>query len=177
MATYLLTISLGPVQSLIEAARRARDLWCGSWLLSEAARAAALALHHGKATLIFPCPGNPEHELRPRDRPGDEANIANILRAQIEANDPAAVAALRANAKQKAADRLSDLCGRARAEVKGLPFHDELWEAQRKDILETFAAWAEVKGGDYRATSDDLGRLLAARKATRNFVPAATCPN
>ena len=45
MTHYLITLSLGPVQSLIEAARRTRDLWCGSWLLSEAARAAALVLH------------------------------------------------------------------------------------------------------------------------------------
>jgi CRISPR-associated protein Cmr2 len=30
MPDYLLTLSLGPVQSLIGAARRTRDLWCGS---------------------------------------------------------------------------------------------------------------------------------------------------
>ncbi|MGI2079320.1 type III-B CRISPR-associated protein Cas10/Cmr2 [Shewanella putrefaciens] len=42
---YLVAISIGPVQSLIEAGRRAQDLWCGSWLLSEVARAVALKLH------------------------------------------------------------------------------------------------------------------------------------
>ncbi|MFZ1575891.1 MAG: type III-B CRISPR-associated protein Cas10/Cmr2 [Chromatiaceae bacterium] len=178
MATYLLTISLGPVQSLIEAARRTRDLWCGSWLLSEAARAAALALHRAQpGCLIFPCPENPEEVLRPRDRPGDEANIANILRAQIEVPDPAAVAALCTKAKQAAVARLAGLCDLAKARVSGLPFHDDIWEAQRDDILESFAAWTEVKGGDYRAASDDLGRLLAARKATRDFIPAATGPD
>jgi CRISPR-associated protein Cmr2 len=178
MATYLLTISLGPVQSLIEAARRTRDLWCGSWLLSEAARAAALKLHQAHpGCLIFPCPENPDEELRPRGRPGDDANIANILRAQVEAPDPKAVAALCAKAKQKAVDRLADLCDQAKAEAKGLPFHEDIWKVQRGDILESFAAWTEVKGGDYRAASEDLGRLLAARKATRNFCPAATAPD
>ena len=34
MERFLVTLSLGPVQSLIGAARRTRDLWCGSWLLS-----------------------------------------------------------------------------------------------------------------------------------------------
>ena len=37
MERFLIAMSLGPVQSMIGAARRTRDLWCGSWLLSEAA--------------------------------------------------------------------------------------------------------------------------------------------
>lgn len=32
---YLLSISIGPVQDFIATARRSRDLWFGSWLLSE----------------------------------------------------------------------------------------------------------------------------------------------
>ena len=42
---YLLALSLGPVQEFIAAARKTRDLWFGSELLSGAARAAALSLH------------------------------------------------------------------------------------------------------------------------------------
>jgi len=57
MAKYLVTLSLGPVQSLIGAARRTRDLWCGSWLLNEAAKAAAKVINdQHKGALIFPCP-------------------------------------------------------------------------------------------------------------------------
>ena len=81
MPRYLVTLSLGPVQSLIEAARRTRDLWCGSWLLSEAARAAARVMHQAQpGCLIFPSPDNPDQELLPQREPGDSANIANILR-------------------------------------------------------------------------------------------------
>ena len=36
---YLLTLSIGPVQDFIATARRSRDLWFGSWLLSELSRA------------------------------------------------------------------------------------------------------------------------------------------
>jgi len=180
MATYLLTLSLGPVQSLIQAARRTRDLWCGSWLLSEAARAAALALHRAGCTLIFPCPEDPERELQPQDLPQDDpkalANISNILRAQVEA-DPEGVATLCANAKAAARDRLAALCAQARDEVKGLPFHEDLWEAQRWDILETYSAWTTIESGDYAAAARRLGGLLAARKATRDFLPAALGPD
>ena len=64
MERFLVTLSLGPVQSLIGAARRTRDLWCGSWLLSEAARAAARILHQRQpGCLIFPCPEDPDTDL------------------------------------------------------------------------------------------------------------------
>ena len=77
MERFLVTLSLGPVQSLIGAARRTRDLWCGSWLLSEAARAAARVLHRRQpGCLIFPCPEDPDTGLEPRDKSGDAANVA-----------------------------------------------------------------------------------------------------
>ena len=38
---HLLGIHIGPVQEFIAAARRSRDLWFGSWLLSELSKAAA----------------------------------------------------------------------------------------------------------------------------------------
>ena len=70
MERFLITLSLGPVQSLIGAARRTRDLWCGSWLLSEAARAAAHALHNQqKNCLIFPRLKNPDKDLKPQKNP------------------------------------------------------------------------------------------------------------
>jgi CRISPR-associated protein Cmr2 len=33
--SYLMIIGIGPVQEFIASARRSRDLWFGSWLLSE----------------------------------------------------------------------------------------------------------------------------------------------
>ena len=54
LATYLLAISIGPVQDFIAAARRCRDLWRGSDLLSELSRVVAEALLKNGATLVFP---------------------------------------------------------------------------------------------------------------------------
>ena len=46
--------SIGPVQDFIATARRSRDLWYGSWMLSELARAAAKAVLEQSGELIFP---------------------------------------------------------------------------------------------------------------------------
>ncbi|NCC95061.1 MAG: hypothetical protein EOM10_17640, partial [Opitutae bacterium] len=167
MPRYLVTLSLGPVQSLIEAARRTRDLWCGSWLLSEAARAAACTLHEAQpGCLIFPSPEHPERELQPRDEPRDEANFANILRAEVALPDAAAAHDLCARAKAAAAERLCVLGEQARGKLKAA-LRDEVWNAQIGDLLEGFAAWAEIPAGadGYRLASAKVGATLAARKA------------
>lgn len=44
MSDYIVIISIGPVQSMIASARKSRDLWSGSWLLSELAKACAISL-------------------------------------------------------------------------------------------------------------------------------------
>ncbi|WP_374326916.1 type III-B CRISPR-associated protein Cas10/Cmr2 [Azonexus sp.] len=181
MASYLLTISLGPVQSLIGAARRTRDLWCGSWLLNEAAKAAAAVFQTAQpGCLIFPCPTTPS-ELEIQDHwHDDDANIANIIRAQMELPDDGAVRALCEKARGAASDRLAALCEQARARLPQLPFHETLWAAQKHDMLETFTAWVRIGDTDtdtdtaYADASRRLGELLAARKTTRDFLPAAS---
>ena len=176
MAKYLVTLSLGPVQSLIGAARRTRDLWCGSWLLNEAAKAAAKVINdQHKGALIFPCPDS-ETELEACDKPrDDDANIANILRAEIELGGDDAAWKLIDAAKQAAVRRIETLCEKSKKDLAGLPFHEDLWKAQSGDILEAFGAWVKVGNGEssYTSASERLGGLLAARKATRDFLPAA----
>lgn len=54
MTQYVLTLSIGPVQGFIASARRSRDLWSGSWLLSEMAKAAAKSLFEAGAQMVFP---------------------------------------------------------------------------------------------------------------------------
>jgi len=56
MPEQLFLVSIGPVQEFIAAARRSRDLWFGSWLLSELAKAAALTIVDStwEGKLVFP---------------------------------------------------------------------------------------------------------------------------
>ena len=172
MPRFLITLSLGPVQSLIADARRTRDLWCGSWLLSEAARAAARTLHERHpGCLIFPCPDNPE-DLKPQDTPREAANIANILRAEAPLADRTEVLALCDEAKRAAALRVQQLGERARR-LLGSQLRDDVWRTQIDDILDSFAAWVEIADGadGYPAAGKRVGAALNARKATRDFQP------
>src|SRR5262245_42754028 len=59
---YLISIAIGPVQGFIATARRSRDLWFGSWMLSELSKAAARAIadQYKVENLIFPSPDNPD---------------------------------------------------------------------------------------------------------------------
>ncbi len=94
MTAHLLLVTLGPVQDFIAQARRTRDLWYGSHLLSELGRAAARALVDGGAKLIFPAlqAGDPQLVacLAPlRDGTTPPQNIANKLLAEVpEGTDP-----------------------------------------------------------------------------------------
>ena len=174
MARFIVTISLGPVQGLIGAARRTRDLWCGSWLLSEAARAAARRLHeHEPGCLVFPCPDDPAVDLKPQEKPGDAANIANILRAEFDLPDAKSARALCDEAKSAAVTRLTEIGESARGELDrmGRPLRMDVWQTQIDDLLEGFAAWVPIDTGvdGYAQASRRLGGVLAARKATRDF--------
>ena len=173
MPRFLVTLSLGPVQSLIADAHRTRDLWCGSWLLSEAARAAARKLHERHpGCLIFPFADNLDDDLQPQDIPRETANIASILRAEVTLADRAAVLALCNEAGRAAALRVEQLGERARQQL-GRPVREDVWSTQIDDIIESSAAWVEIadEDGAYMNAGRRLGAALNARKATRDFRP------
>src|SRR5438132_1646723 len=78
MDSYLLAIAVGPVQEFIAAARRTRDLWFGSYLLSRISKAVAKSVRDGDGTLIFPAPAN-EVDLKP----DSDLNVANVSLARL----------------------------------------------------------------------------------------------
>ncbi len=181
---YLVAISIGPVQSFIEAGRRSQDLWCGSWLLSEVSRAVALKLHQAqKGCLVFPSPDKPDEELKPQDPDSSdpkiviEANIANVIRAVIQVETKEQIEEVVEKAKQAATQRLDAIIDDVQANKLTAFFIDsnlidsERFEKQKHDILETYAAWVKFDSDQYGKASDRLGMLLAARKQTKNFKP------
>lgn len=56
MTQHILAIQIGPMQQFIQAARRTRDLWYSSWLMSDLSKAVARAVvaDAGVNSLIFP---------------------------------------------------------------------------------------------------------------------------
>lgn len=175
---YLVAISIGPVQSFIEAGRRSQDLWCGSWLLSEVSRAVALSLHEEQSDcLIFPNPKSPDIDLQPQDPDSDsqievEANIANVVRAVIQVDDISQVRDIVENAKQAAEARLMQILDTIRhKKLESFTIDWARFDQQKDGILDTYAAWVKFEAGQYGKASERLGKLLAARKQTKDFKP------
>lgn len=165
MNRHLFALSIGPVQDFIAAARRTRDLWFGSHMLSEISKAAAKSIVDSNSNhlLIFPCP---------QDRQDLEAEssliVANVVIAQIQDDDPAEVARV---AKQAACDRWLKYAEEVRQKLSGVIRQTE-WNIQVSDVVETAAAWVPL-GDDYSDSRRRLMRLLAGRKACRDFRPSA----
>ena len=163
MTTHLLALTVGPVQGFIAAARRTRDLWLGSYLLSEISKAAAKAVHDNGGELIFPAPSNAA-DLEP-DSP---LNVGNVILAELCGADPTTVAratkaAARARWRQFADKVFEEFQAFIRADI---------WDDQVDDVIEFYAAWAPSSPQTYRADRAKLMRLLAGRKSCRDFRPA-----
>lgn len=162
MAESLLLITIGPVQEFIASARRTRDLWFGSWLLSELSREAALYLSDAKVggRLIFP---HGHEQLQ--DRSVDVVNrIMAVLPNHEQANDVAN------GIDQAVRTRLTKIRDEAFAQIPGL--RDiavrERAETQVAELLELY--WVVVPfEGDYQVGREALEAALAARKNTRSF--------
>jgi len=167
--SYVLILSLGPVQRFIAAARKTSDLWLGSALLAELAAAAAGSLiRDDGAALIFPVPED-------GGVIGDRA--PNKIVALVK-DDPAGAA-------RRAADA---------ANARLVVYRDQAYEVattcridhaidwvllddQLKMFLESFAAWYPCDDPEnpeeYARAREGAERLLAGRKALRDFAPAS----
>lgn len=152
--SHLLAISVGPVQEFIAAARRTRDLWFGSFLLSEISRAVAKSVEANGGELIFPASFDAE-------------NVANVILAELPAGEPKDIAA---KARQAAQERWLKFVDEAHREASGA-IRQDIWDDQKDDVIEFYAAWI-VNSADYQRNRSTLMRLLAGRKNCRDFLPA-----
>ena len=169
MSDHLLAMAIGPVQDFIAAARRTRDLWFGSHVLSEISKAAAKAVADqvGFKALIFPAPQAAE-ELAPQDT-GAKLAVANVILARLPSGAvPADVAKA---AKRAAQIRWHQFAEQAKQQVERADqIREDVWRDQVDDVVEFYAAWAALPSdAEYRETRKLVMRLLAGRKACRNF--------
>lgn len=176
MNQYLVILSIGPVQSMIAAARRSRDLWSGSWLLSELAKACAKSLQEQGATLIFPH----VEKISLLDA-NSSFSVGNKLQVRIEADSSDDIAQIVDAAKHATNQRFLVEAKAAIDQLGGITedIRQDIWEAQKDSYLEIQAAWAEIdtsKSDGYKLAIRKAASTLAARKATRDFSAAATNP-
>ena len=148
---YLLTLSIGPVQDFIAAARRTADLQAGSKLLQQLAMHLAQDIQDKGGTLIFPASAQV---------PGP-----NKVVATLDADDPATFAQ---QLREGAVQWLWQQWQTARERINSVPLDDHLAEEQIKHFLEFYAAWVPLNG-DYAQARHQAERLLAGRKALRDF--------
>lgn len=167
MNRYVLIISVGPVQGFIAAARRSRDLWSGSWLLSEMSKAVAKYLSDlDKVELIFPYTTQPDIDLKP----DSDFSVGNKIQVVVEAENTEKVKKIAKDASDEAKKCFQEI---ATVAFVGLSrrhlLRKNIWEQQLDDYVETQAAWAKIVDGQYHEASKNAAKVLAARKATRNF--------
>jgi len=170
MAGHLLALSIGPVQEFIAAARRTRDLWFGSFLLSELSKAAAKAIADKCAheALVFPGPKTAE-ELEPTPEEKDPPlTVANVVVAKVP-GDQQPAELVRA-AREAVQARWRGFAEEARRVAPELVRNDA-WDSQLGDVIEFYAAWVRLgnEAREYKAARKRLMRLLDGRKRCRDF--------
>lgn len=148
--TYLITLSIGPVQEFIAAARRTADLRAGSQLLQQLAGHLAAQIAQQGGTLIFPAsPGTPGPNKVVAQFEGDPATLAQTLR-------------------ESAVEWLWEQWQHARQRFRDVPVDEHLAEEQVKNFLEFYMAWVPLDG-NYPQARQQVELLLAGRKALRDF--------
>jgi CRISPR-associated protein Cmr2 len=172
MTTYVLLLSLGPVQDFIASARRCRDLWYGSWLLSDLAKAVACGIADEAAPddvtcLVFPGAAA-RASLEKRD-----TSVANRILARVQGSE-SDVRRMAGAGKRAMLDRLhyirDDAFGRVGRDdpKRAQHFHEATANSQVDDLIELhWVAVPETAG--YAAARKEAERLMSARKNTRTW--------
>ena len=160
---YLLQISIGPVQDFISAARRTRDLWSGSTMLSEIAKSVALSVKNNGGKLIFPATDS-DDDLKQNS----ELSVANVILAEFENADCGKPKDVSDKALSAAKERLNLYADNVWKKMSDWIVKSR-WDDQLNDIIEFYSAWVPIVDGKYFEARKKVAKLLAARKNIRNF--------
>ncbi|MCS7069774.1 MAG: type III-B CRISPR-associated protein Cas10/Cmr2, partial [Meiothermus sp.] len=153
--SHLLTISIGPVQDFIAAARRTADLYAGSQILQELSKHAAQHLATKGAQLIFPA--------------DQKADGANKILAEVTKCPKALAQEVKEALRKKLEDIWKDTLSKL-PESNRNHIDEQRAKKQLEHFLEFYAAWVPL-GEDYAKAREEVERLLAGRKALRDFAP------
>lgn len=152
---HLFLFTIGPVQSFISQARKTRDLYAGSRILSQLCRAGVKAATKAGAKCIFPS----ENAIN-----NDDASLPNRFLVKFEGNIDAK------NTGEKVEDAVKNywkdtICKEVLSfkEIKGV-------EEQIDNHLEIFWIFNDYKEDDYENAYTKIESLLGAVKNSRSFV-------
>ncbi len=160
--THMLMFSLGPVQPFIMQARKTRDLWIGSLLLSKLMEAAML---NSKGHFVFPAQRSVG---RIPDIPNKYVALFDSL---VEAQEAAK------QSRDKIKELWDDIWQTVWMKVINKHGDDITWDIWQRQtdfyhLFEIYWAISEREPGmEYGSWLDRTESLLAARKGLRNFLP------
>lgn len=163
---HVFTMALGPVQDFIAAARRTRDFWLGSRLLSELARSSGEEILKSPSNrLIFPHP----------ERVGDgDATFTNKILAVVDSAPAELGAAIQAIVRARVEALRADAFRGLEGEKAAKRFFADRARLQIDDLIELQWASAEITADRPYAEARRLAEaLLAGRKNTRDFLPVS----
>lgn len=174
MKEYVVILSVGPVQSMIAAARKSRDLWSGSALLSELAKACAFSLKQQGAELIFPAITKDDNESLKKN---SEFSVGNKIQVCLTVDNEQQLKDVVQQAKQATRQRFLDEAQDVLAQLNDNEIRIQVWRSQVNDYVEIQAAWAKISEQQPYAKAVDLAaKVLASRKATRDFAQITLHP-
>ncbi|MCP3062642.1 type III-B CRISPR-associated protein Cas10/Cmr2 [Myxococcus sp. K38C18041901] len=176
--SYVLVLKIGPVQGFIAQARRTRDLWFGSYLLSSLSRAMACALRDAGAELIFPHPEQldaavpkPSGRVTKTDQALADAESVKGFPNKVLAVVKGDAAEVARAAREAARATLRAQWKRVRATCGPLLTDGaDAWADEQLDtFLEFHAAWAPMGDGEYPVALEEAEAALEARRGLREF--------
>jgi CRISPR-associated protein Cmr2 len=158
--------TLGPVQGFVAQARRTRDFWAGSFILSWLAAVAMRSVQKQQGTIIFPKPDEDYLkclEGQGQDKPPTQGSVPNRFKAQVDSQfDPQ----ITVDSVQTAWRELAEIVWQADlAEIlPDNPNHRQIWERQISHFFEI--SWSLTE-------DEQVSNILDRRKNWRNhFAPA-----
>ncbi len=161
----LMLFSIGPVQEFIAQARRTRDLWFGSFLLSELSKAGAKKFQELGGTLIFPVFNESSAKTN---------NAPNKILGGISHEQPSSIAR---QVKKAIYDKWKEYADFVR-EIVDPYIQIGTWNRQVDDLIEFYAVWTEMQtqeeaanasASPYHMALQEVEGLMAARKTLRDF--------
>lgn len=163
---YHLSFTIGPVQAFVAQARRTRDFWSGSWLLSYLAESALAAAEQAGGTAVIPFRSD---DARKKIASATTAvdGVPNRFELSFNSEDAENAAIAAGNAATKAFEdawqKVADaVWNRFLSLHNGSPTA-EIWNRQVASFWEVSWVVGQVDGDQ-----QTLGRLTAARKNFRN---------
>lgn len=167
---FHLSFSIGPVQAFVAQARRTRDLWCGSWLLSYLAESALVAIENEfiNAKAIIPDRSDNCGQLTSVENA--TGGIPNRFEVTFDSREEAVAAGNRAAKsfhtawEKKIAEAVRTLMEPA---FKHGNQSEDIWNRQVENFWEV--SWIVAQPKTDQST---IGEFAAARKLFRNVKPS-----